>query len=686
MDKMTKERTLEYLAELKQINETYGIDISQDKNTLNVLNNEKEKLQAIINQYTVQLCDINSKFFRYSNSGIQIILKAIENENVLHFVNNDFFMDKNTGLIGKVEMRKGDDYSGLNTVTAYDEMIKVQEIHSNDNWTVPDKIFVEKYLNYHCKIFIKNCYYFHEKSTRQIGYVSYDSNSKGYGEAHTFSSNNRYSFSNLLIFDDSFCNINNYIGVVNPNNDFCTQNEKTRLVLEHLIILNSIHKLQVKFNDEKATKAFEQIFVRKPEIEKIICEYGDKTVSLENDCNKYNSEILFNYTSLLAKYDVKSIDDSIIKYFHAIQQWTCELMDKLDCYEQEKERVINNFNIIGLKLAKKYENSEHLTDDENALLCNRQRYFASRFSLGMNGVKTKILAVKHQADELEYRIDEIDNGDDAIHQLALLEKEERASFTFIAENTAKIVCNALKKIEFFEANHDYVVWAINAWETWSDSYRIFKTTYREDLKGSCEDDGIEEEIWQKWYCEWQSVRFKIEEKFQPIIEKELHERIPMIKEDEISVAQQIVVELEMYRNNIDDFYREERKGIYQNFAFQSNGDIQDKLEAESKLYKITASLQSDLQDIIFNCSKAEDRIFILNWSNSILDIQVDDILSFAVDNDLQTTLDTVLTEFSQLKHKNYEIYLADAKSYGEEQARRDKQFNSLIFKMRKGLK
>lgn len=31
----------------------------------------------------------------------------------------------------------------------------------------------------------------------------------------------------------------------------------------------------------------------------------------------------------------------------------------------------------------------------------------------MNSVKSKILAVKHQADELEYRINEIDNGDDA---------------------------------------------------------------------------------------------------------------------------------------------------------------------------------------------------------------------------------------------------------------------------------
>ena len=93
-----------------------------------------------------------------------------------------------------------------------------------------------------------------------------------------------------------------------------------------------------------------------------------------------------------------------------------------------------------------------------------------------------------------------------------------------------------------------------------------------------------------------------------------------------------------------------------------------------------------LQSIIFNCAKAEDRIFILNWVNDLLDIQVDDVLSIISDNALDKTSETVLTEFSELKKKNYEIYLADAKSYAEEQAKRDKQFHSLLFKMRKGLK
>jgi hypothetical protein len=140
-----------------------------------------------------------------------------------------------------------------------------------------------------------------------------------------------------------------------------------------------------------------------------------------------------------------------------------------------------------------------------------------------------------------------------------------------------------------------------------------------------------------------------------------------------------------YKKQIDKFYKEERKGIYQKFAFQADGDLQEKFETESSLYKFVVMLQSELQDIIFNCKNAEDRVWILNWANSLLDIQIDEVLKFVANNDLQKISHTILDEFAALKQKNYDIYLADAKAYSEEKARREKAYNSLIFKMRKDL-
>ncbi len=286
----------------------------------------------------------------------------------------------------------------------------------------------------------------------------------------------------------------------------------------------------------------------------------------------------FDYREMLSVYNIDEIDHSVIKYYEAVQSWIDGLIRKIESYEQQKEEIIRDFNIIGLKLSKKYEENDNLTSDENTLMELRQRYFQRNLALGMNSVKSKLLAVKRQADDLEDRIDEIDNGTDSIRELALLEQEQRASFAFIAENTAKIVRNALLKIEFFESHHQYVMDAIDIWETWTADYLVFKTTYKELLKGTCEDDGIEENIWSGWYSNWQKLRFAIEQKVQPVVEYGLKRDIETVQPDEEGVVKKLISILKQYKDNVDAFYKEERKSIYQKYAFQSGGELQDKFD------------------------------------------------------------------------------------------------------------
>lgn len=465
---------------------------------------------------------------------------------------------------------------------------------------------------------------------------------------------------------------------VAPENKVYTEKERLQFTLD----LFTKNELWPIFDDAEVTELYKQIYFEKPKLLAQLQELQTQIKGLQK-VTLLSSD--FDYTALLAKYDLKAIDASLIKYYQAVQQWCRELMEKVDYYEEQKASVIKDFNLIGLKLSKKYEANPNLTEAENILLRDRQRFFQKNFSLGMNSVKTKILAVKKQADALEYRIDEIDEGENSLSELAELEQEKRASFAFLAENTAKIIKNALRKIEYFEANHTFVMNAINIWENWTEGYRVFKTTYKEDMKNDCEDDGIEEEIWSSWYQDWQQLRYAIELKMQPVIERGLRGSMPTNKEVKTSVPEQLIHILDDYKKQIDKFYKEERKGIYQKFAFQAGGDLQEKFETESSLYKFVAMLQSELQDIIFNCKNAEDRVWILNWANSLLDIQIDEVLKFVANNDLQKISHTILDEFAALKQKNYDIYLADAKAYSEEKARREKAYNSLIFKMRKDL-
>lgn len=638
---------------------------------------QRQEIAAKLAVLDGNLANINAEILELSGTGVEKILAAIKNQRWYFFKNKPkVFMDRDTGILWtNLEYFSycKSDGNCYNETEAKEIVSKVGTIDGYGNWKRPT---YEQFI-FMCE---SKTMPFHEGYGSKIkGKEFWFANRNGDNMVSTESKNHFHSSSaaGLILCNSLLCD-KEYKVRISKNNPVYTEKERLQFTLD----LFTKNELWPIFDDAEVTELYKKIYFEKP---KLLAQLQE----LQTQINDLQTVTLlssdFDYTALLAKYDIKAIDTSLIKYYQAVQQWCRELMEKVDYYEEQKSSVIKDFNLISLKLSKKYEANPNLTEAENTLLCDRQHFFQKNFSLGMNSVKTKILAVKKQADALEYRIDEIDEGENSLRELAELEQEKRASFAFLAENTAKIIKNALRKIEYFEANHTFVMNAINIWENWSEGYRVFKTTYKEDMKHDCEDDGIEEEIWSAWYQDWQQLRYAIELKMQPVIERGLRGSMPTNKEVKTSVPEQLIHILDDYKKQIDKFYKEERKGIYQKFAFQAGGDLQEKFETESSLYKFVAMLQSELQDIIFNCKNAEDRVWILNWANSLLDIQIDEVLKFVANNDLQKISHTILDEFAALKQKNYDIYLADAKAYSEEKARREKAYNSLIFKMRKDL-
>ena len=641
---------------------------------------QRQEIAAKLAIVDGKLADINAGIMELGGTGVEKILEAIKNQR-WYFIKNKpkVLFDKSTGLL----------WANLNTFNYIKEdnryyLSEVDDIINNhsfgvDGFRVPTcyelwQAVVDKTIPFH-----RN-----EDSHWRLFNIDYwvcEYNGNKYGKdlddsGATSDIDKRDSA--LFPCSDYLIQNTDYQEKVNPSNPVYTEKERLQFTLD----LFTQNELLPIFADAEVTELYKQIYFEKP---KLLAQLQE----LQTQINELQTVTLlsseFDYTALLAKYNLKAIDASLIKYYQAVQQWCLELMEKLAYYEEQKAAVIKDFNLISLKLSKKYEANPNLTEAENTLLRDRQSFFHKNFSLGMTSIKTKLLAVKKQADALEYRIDEINDGENSLRELAELEQEKRVSFAFLAENTAQIIKNALLKIEYFEANNTFVKNAINIWENWTEGYRVFKTTYKEDMKHDCEDDGIEEEIWSAWYQDWQQLRYAIELKVQPVIERGLRGSMPTNSEVKTSVPEQLIHILDDYKKQIDKFYKEERKGIYQKFAFQAGGNLQDKFETESSLYKFVAMFQSELQDIIFNCKNAEDRVWILNWANSLLDSQIDEVLKFVANNDLQKISHTILAEFAALKQKNYDIYLADAKAYSEEKARREKAYNSLIFKMRKDL-
>lgn len=674
----------ELLTKLREIEENCeGIENEHNAQKVQELNIEQAQLKAQKQELSAKLSTIenrlnatNIEINKLSGTGIDRILEAIKNQRWYFFKNKPkVLMDKLTGIL----WANLDYFPWNNNGRTYRNddrfnIVKKWKVDGIENWQIP------KANEFKFMIKEKSFPFIQGGNYRIKGCLQWVVNDSGSYPDINLNNLDIESYNDGYILPCNYSLVQNsdYVTNISENNPVYTEKERLQFTLD-LFVQNDLWPI---FDNDEVTNLFKKIYFEKPRLVEQLQE-------VQTQIDKLQTVVLlsseFDYMQLLAKYNLAGIDKSVIKYYQAVQNWTDELLEKLSYFEQQKEDVINDFNVISLKLSKKYEENGNLTAEENSLLRKRQQFFKSRLSLGMNTVKNQLLLIKQQADDLEERIDDINNDENSFALMAELENEKRPSFAFIAENTATIVKNALKKIEYFEANRRFVVAAIDIWEQWTEDYKIFKTKDKEELKNSAEQDGIDESIWQGWYADWQKLRFTIEEKIQPALARGLKGDIPTEKENEITVIEQLIRCLEMYKENIDKFYLEERKSIYQKYAFAPGGDLQDKFEAESELYKRTAKFQSDLQEIIFSCSKTADRMFILKWAENLLDIQIDEIIAFVADKDLQQISREVLQSFSALKQKNYDAYLNDAKAYSQEKANREKQYNSLMFKMRNEL-
>lgn len=688
-----KAKQQELLDKIQEISEQYeGIENEHNAQKLQELNKVQAQLIGSQNNLRQQLQSVQEEIDKLSFTATDRILEAIKNQRWYFFKNKQhILMDKTTGILWAnldyFPYAEGSN-DGWYTLDEAKTFVNNYSVDGIDDWQIPtfevfkqmiyDKTFpFQEGNNWR----IKGIDYWHcnidnwSNNTIDLDKIDVDNWNKKSTKSLLL------PCSYYLIQNSDYkknVSKNNPLYNVSKNNLLYTEKKRLQFTLD----LFRENELWPIFDDAEITDLYKKIYFEKPKLLQALNEVETQLAQCE-EVKTITAN--FDYTTLLSKYDITSIDKSIIKYYEAVQKWIDELMEYLADFEQQKENVIQDCNQIGLQLSATYKDDSNLTKSENELLKNRQYYFKDKLALGMNKVKANLLKVKQQADDIEYTINEIDDGDNAIYELAQLEKKERASFALIAENTAKIVNKALQKIDFFEHNRDFIVKAVEVWSKWNEDYKVFKTKQYEELKHSCEEDDIEAEVWQKWYEDWQKLRFTIEEKLQPMIARGLKGDIEAKEEQETPIIMQAIYVLNDYKIAVDNFYLEERKNIYQQYVFQNCGDLQEKFEVEKELYACTVNLQKALQNIIFNCKKEADKIFILRWIDNLIDIQINEIIQFVADNNLEQISQEVLNEFAKLKQKNYYMYLADIKAYSQEQANREKAYNSLIFKMRKGL-
>lgn len=695
-----QQQKTELLGKIQQIAENCeGIENPENAAKVTELNSrqsellaQKGKLQTNLSALDNEFGNIATNIRNLSGSGIEKILQAIKKQRWYFFKNKPkVLMDRDTALLfvnldyfpyWKTDEPFESNWSGTPDGPVYnqDETYKLVETLNWDGYTnwrlqtinelrssryIPQ--FKKKFIDTHSSIVN---FYWISSEKRKVYKIDVCNGRVDDTRVSDWNRGYFYPVCEELVPPDYAKNFS--------NDKIYTEKERLYMAL-NIFVQNELEPI---FDDEEVTNLYRQIYIEKPVLMKQLSELDEQIAELQK--NEVRLTANFDYKPLLAKYDVKAVESSVIQYYGAVLSVTDEIMDILQEYETEQSATISEFSKNALKLGAKYTNSSHLSDAENNVLKERQKIISERLELNIDDAKRQILLFKKQAEDLVEEVNQITHGENSITLLAELEQKPRMSFPFLVENLARIVKGTQQKVDFFTLHRDFVTDIVNLLVEWNDNYKSFKTGKHEELINVCRDNGIDEEVYKAWYEDWQKKRFALEQRFLPLVNFALNGNL-LSEDDSPAPAERVLEILKGYKEEVDNFYLNERKNIYQKFAFQAGGDLQEKFETESELYKLTEKLQSNLSEVIFSREKTEERLFLLDWTKPLLDLPIDEIIDFVADKELSSISAEVLGQFSELKRRNLATYIADSQAYAEALKQRESEYNALMFRMRKDL-
>jgi len=391
---------------------------------------------------------------------------------------------------------------------------------------------------------------------------------------------------------------------------------------------------------------------------------------------------LLNYDEILKKVDVVS-SESPVRYCKSIISLTGLLLEKVGELEESAKTNVK-YSALPEDYLLDYEQNDSLSERENKLLHDRHLFVKNIFDFGFGSIKEQLYKIRLQAENTLQQLKRALLCDYSLNILSEAEQHNKCSIPFIAEILIDNINDTIIRINKFTDKKAYYNTSCEIIRAWDKEYKQFITKKRKMLLAQGKQDSVEVSIIEQWFDEWKNLRLLTEEMMLKLLEKGNLTDFHLLKNGKTFVVEQIISELSVYRNNIDTFYIEERKSIYQSHCFESSGEWLDSLESGSKIRTITNNFQNAIQEILVNCKNEEDKYFILQWMSDISDIHVDDIIC-EIKKDETKMFEDIYTELLKLKEKNYQIFLNDAKAYALEQSKRDKQYNSILFRMKKTL-
>ena len=390
------------------------------------------------------------------------------------------------------------------------------------------------------------------------------------------------------------------------------------------------------------------------------------------------SEASQDFLAGIQGYNFAEINQSIWQYGLCTQKWLHSLLEKLDEWESDHLGLVKTAVELKRDLDKKLPVSINLSAEEQQLLEAQLLHLKKHLDLSLTPLRLNLINLLSDSQKITFDLEQANT----LLGLAQLEQQVRPSFELFTEHTATLCTKTLREMEWLDESLDFVKTVVGVLRKSAEDYLILIDKYQQDLIQLGLDNSIESEEITKWFAEWRSERLSLLKQIQPLLDAGLNKII-----DEQTVLD-VLPCIEQYQNELDQFYLQKRLGIHTTYAFQPNGHRQEKLEKEQELTKLVHQFMQQLEKVIFNTKTTAQKIWLIRFSEVWQQGMVNEITNFLAKEQLIERDDVVLImseELRKVQQQNLASCLQDAQSYSEALAQREKDVNTLIFKMRKAL-
>ena len=421
-----------------------------------------------------------------------------------------------------------------------------------------------------------------------------------------------------------------------------------------------------------------EIYYEKRCIEKKLLALGLTYDDMSNAAVSNVGKVSYDFLAEIQNYNIDEINKSVWQYSLSAQKWLNSLLGKIDEWENDNLDLVKTALELKQELDKKITVSMNVTAEEKQLLESQLQQLKKRLDIGLTPLRSNLINLFSESQQISLNLEQTNT----LVGLAKIEQQLRPSFELLAEHTAILCTKTLKEMEWLDQSLDFVKSIVSVLRKSAEDYLILVDKYQQDLMQLGLDNSIESEEIAKWFAEWRSERLSLLKQIQPLLDAGLNKLI-----DEQTVLD-VLPCVEQYQNELDQFYLQKRLGIHTTYAFQPNGHRQEKLEKEQELTKLVHQFMQQLEKVIFNTKTTAQKIWLIRFSEAWQQGVVNQITDFLAKEQLIERDDVLLImsdELRKVQQQNLAACLQDAQSYSEALAQREKDVNTLIFKMRKAL-